>query len=34
MDKTLRAIVVDDEELARGFLKEMLGLHADIEVVA
>src|SRR5580692_353662 len=34
MDKTLRAMIVDDEELARGFLKEMLGLHADIEVVA
>ena len=27
MDKALRAIIVDDEELARGFLKEMLGLH-------
>ena len=34
VEKLLRAIIVDDEELARGFLREMLGLHADIEVVA
>jgi two-component system LytT family response regulator len=34
MDKPLRAIIVDDEELARGFLKEMLGLQSDIEIVA
>jgi len=25
---------VDDEELARGFLREMLGTHPDIEIVA
>ncbi len=34
VEKHLRAMIVDDEELARGFLKEMLGLHDDIEVVA
>jgi two-component system LytT family response regulator len=34
VDKPLRAIIVDDEELARSFLREMLGMHADIEVVA
>jgi two-component system LytT family response regulator len=34
VEKTLRAIIVDDEELARGFLREMLALHPDIEVVA
>jgi two-component system LytT family response regulator len=34
MEKPLRAIIVDDEELARGFLREMLGTHPDIEVVA
>jgi two-component system LytT family response regulator len=34
VERPVRAIIVDDEELARGFLKEMLGLHADIEVVA
>lgn len=34
MEKTLRAIVVDDEELARGFLREMLGLHPEVEIVA
>ena len=30
----LRAIVVDDEELARHGLREMLGAHAEIEVIA
>jgi two-component system, LytTR family, response regulator len=34
VEKALRAMIVDDEELARSFLKEMLGLHPDIEVVA
>ena len=34
MEKTLRAMIVDDEELARGFLREMLRAHPDIEVVA
>jgi two-component system LytT family response regulator len=34
MDKILRAIIVDDEELARGFLREMLGAHPDIEIAA
>ena len=34
MGKPLRAIIVDDEELARGFLREMLGPHRDIFVVA
>jgi two-component system, LytTR family, response regulator len=29
----VRAIIVDDEELARGFLREMLGLHPEIEIV-
>jgi two-component system LytT family response regulator len=31
---TLRAAIVDDEELARGFLRELLRPHAEIEVVA
>jgi two-component system LytT family response regulator len=30
----VRAIIVDDEELARGFLCEMLGAHPEIEIVA
>jgi two-component system LytT family response regulator len=34
MGNTLRAIIVDYEELARGFLREMLGTHPDILVVA
>lgn len=34
MGKNLRAIIVDDEELARGFLREMLGSHTDIRIVA
>src|SRR5581483_4680076 len=34
MERNLRAIIVDDEELARGFLREMLGTHPEIEVVA
>jgi two-component system LytT family response regulator len=34
MENSLRAIIVDDEELARGFLREMLDVHPDIEIVA
>ena len=34
MEKLLRAVVVDDEELARGFLREMLAMHPEIEIVA
>lgn len=30
----LRAVIVDDEELARGFLREMLRPHPEIEIVA
>ena len=30
----LRVIVVDDEELARALLRELLGAHADVEIVA
>ena len=29
----LRAVIVEDEELARGVLRELLAAHADIEVV-
>src|SRR5690349_701149 len=32
--RTLRAIIVDDEELARGFLRELLASHPDIEITA
>ena len=31
---TLTAAIVDDEELARGYLRELLRAHPDIEVVA
>ena len=31
---TLKAAIVDDEELARGYLRELLRAHPDIEVVA
>jgi two-component system LytT family response regulator len=34
MEKILRAIIVDDEELARGYLREMLEVHRDIQIVA
>jgi len=30
----LRAVIVDDEELARGFLRELLRNHPDIEIAA
>ena len=28
----MRAIIVDDEELARGYLRELLGAHPEIEI--
>lgn len=30
----LRAVIVDDEELARGFLRELLAPHSEIEIAA
>ena len=33
-NKTLRAIVVDDEELARSVVRELLAAHSDIQVIA
>ena len=33
-DKTIRAIIVDDEELARQVVREMLKLHPEVEIVA
>lgn len=33
-DKKIRAVIVDDEELARQIVREMLKAHAEIEVVA
>jgi two-component system LytT family response regulator len=30
---TIRAVIVDDEPLARGLLREWLGAHTDIEIV-
>jgi len=33
-DSKLRAVIVDDEELARGFLREMLAPHGEIEIAA
>jgi len=32
--RTLRAIIVDDQVLARGFLRELLGAHPEIEIAA
>lgn len=32
--KKIRAVIVDDEELARGLLREMLEPHPEVEVVA
>jgi two-component system, LytTR family, response regulator len=34
MEHTLKAVLVDDEELARGYLRELLAPHAEIHVVA
>jgi len=34
IDHTLRAVLVDDEELARGYLRELLASHSEILVVA
>ena len=34
IDRTLRAVLVDDEELARGYLRELLAAHPDIVVAA
>jgi two-component system, LytTR family, response regulator len=31
---TLRAVIVDDEELARGYLRELLAAHPEIEIAA
>ncbi len=33
-ESKLRAVIVDDEELARGFLREMLAAHPEIEIAA
>ena len=33
-ESRLRAVIVDDEELARGFLREMLSAHPEIEIAA
>ena len=33
-DKKIRAVIVDDEELARQIVREMLKPHAEIEIVA
>jgi two-component system LytT family response regulator len=33
-EPALRVIVVDDEELARALLRELLGAHPDIEIIA
>ena len=33
-DRTLKAVLVDDEELARGYLRELLAPHSEIQVVA
>src|ERR1035438_3617562 len=34
IDRTLKAVLVDDEELARGYLRELLAAHPDIVVAA
>src|SRR3954466_8211855 len=34
MQHTLTAVIVDDEELARGYLCELLAGHPEIQVVA
>src|SRR5438270_13976472 len=33
-DRTYRVVVVDDEELARGLIREHLQSHADVTLVA
>jgi two-component system, LytTR family, response regulator len=33
-DRTLRAVIVDDEELARVYLRELLAAHPEIEISA
>jgi two-component system LytT family response regulator len=33
-DKKIRAVIVDDEELARQLIREMLSAHPEVEVVA
>ena len=30
----LRVVIVDDEALARGLLRELLAAHPDVEIVA
>lgn len=34
MENTLKTVLVDDEELARGYLRELLAAHPEIRVVA
>jgi two-component system LytT family response regulator len=34
MERTLKAVLVDDEELARGYLRELLAAHPEIVVAA
>jgi two-component system LytT family response regulator len=34
MSTTLRAVIVDDEELARAYLAELLAAHPEIQIVA
>jgi two-component system LytT family response regulator len=33
-ERPLRIVIVDDEALARGYLRELLAGHADVEVIA
>src|SRR5271169_2777766 len=33
-DPKLRAVIVDDEELARAMLRELLSAHTDVEIAA
>ncbi|WP_394779173.1 LytR/AlgR family response regulator transcription factor [Undibacterium sp.] len=33
MSETIKALIVDDEELARRLVREYLGSHADIEII-
>ena len=34
MERQLQAVIVDDEELARGYLRELLQAHPEIEIAA